>query len=107
MKKHTYFAILLMFVSPCNAFALTPYFATGVTTGIQNSGRHAATAYKTLWTITGGLRYGLTDNLSMRNEIEYATSNYTFESGIYEYDTRTQIFLGNKQNRICLFATLF
>ena len=31
----------------------------------------------------------------MRNEIEFATSEYTFSYASYEYDTRTKIYLGN------------
>ena len=84
-----------MFILPCGALEISPYFATGVTSGVQNSGRHASTAYSTLWTITGGVRYALDDNVFMRNEIEYATSNYLYENGAYEYDTKTQIYLGN------------
>lgn len=95
MKKYIYFIIFSFVILPCGASNISPYFATGVTTGIQNSGRHASTAYNTLWTITGGVRYSLNDNVSMRNEIEYATSKYTFETGNYEYDTKTQIILGN------------
>ena len=95
MRKYIYFAILSIFVVPDAQSAVKPYFSTGVTAGIQNSSRHASTAYRTLWTITGGIRYELTDNVSMRNEIEYATSSYTFETGTYEYDAKTQMILGN------------
>ena len=94
MKKYIYSAILI-FATSGGAYAITPYFSAGMTTGLQNSGRHASTAYSNLWTMTGGVRYALSDNVSMRNEIEYATSDYTFKSGIYEYDTKTQIYMGN------------
>ena len=98
MKKYLIFALLaLAMTSP--GHALTPYLSAGVTSGFQNNGRHASTSYSSLWTITGGVQYALTDNISMRNGVEYATSDYTFENsagGIdYEYDTRIKIYMAN------------
>lgn len=98
MKKYIIIGLLTLCIVPNMATAITPYFSTGVTTGIQNNGRHASTAYDTLWTITGGIQYALTSNISMRNGIEFAMSDYTFKNdtaGInYEYDAKTKIYLG-------------
>lgn len=81
------------------ANALTPYFSAGVTSGLQNGGKHASTAYNTMWTVNAGVQYALTPNVSMRNGVEYATSDYTFKNSIggidYEYDTKTKIYMGN------------
>lgn len=97
MKKYITFALLSLIVAP--AQALTPYLSTGITSGIQNSGKHASTSYNTLWTLNAGVQYALNDNISMRNGIEYAMSDYTFKNtagGIdYEYDTKTKIYMGN------------
>lgn len=99
MKKYLLIAISSLFILPHDASALSPYFSTGITNGIQSSGRHASTAYNTLWTLTAGVKYGLTNNIYMRNEFEYAKSDYTFTSSVggidYEYDTKTQIYMGN------------
>ena len=99
MKKYIAIILLGLLFLPHNASALAPYFSTGITSGIQNSGRHASTAYNTLWTLTAGVKYGLTNNIFMRNEFEYGKSDYTFKNSIggidYEYDTNTQIYMGN------------
>lgn len=99
MKKYIFTILFALALLPYNATALTPYLTTGVTGGFQNSGKHASTAYSTLWTMTFGIKYGLTDNIAMRNEIEYAKSDYSFTSDVgginYEYDTNTQIYMGN------------
>ena len=98
MKKYFIFAILA-FCAIAPAHALTPYFSTGITSGIQNHGNHASTAYNTMWTLTAGIRYGLTDYVSMRNEFEYGKSDYTFKDTVggvnYEYDTKSNIYMGN------------
>jgi len=97
MKKYITFALLSIIIAP--AHALTPYLAAGVTSGIQSSGKHASTGYSSLWSITGGVQYALTNNISMRNGVEYAMSDYTFKNsagGIdYEYDTRVKMYMGN------------
>lgn len=99
MKYTTLFAILTLCATPTMAGAITPYLSAGVTSGIQNNGRHASTAYNTLWTINGGVQYALTNNISMQNGIEYAMGDYTFKSDVggidYEYDTKTKIYMGN------------
>ncbi len=98
MKKYLIFAILA-FCAIAPATALTPYLSAGVTSGFQNNGKHASTSYSSLWTITGGVQYALTNNISMLNGAEYATSNYTFKNsagGIdYEYDTKVQMYMAN------------
>ena len=99
MKKYALITIFILCTTTTSAHALTPYFSTGITNGIQNSGRYASTAYNTLWTLTAGVRYGLNDYIYMRNEFEYAKSDYTFKNSVsgidYEYDTKTQIYMGN------------
>ncbi|MBP5707446.1 MAG: outer membrane beta-barrel protein [Alphaproteobacteria bacterium] len=99
MKKYIFTTLFALILLPHNATALTPYFSTGMTGGFQNSGKHASTAYSTLWTMTFGIKYGLTDNIAMRNEIEYAKSDYNFTSDVgginYEYDASAQIYMGN------------
>ncbi len=99
MKKHILIGLLTLCTVPNTASAITPYFSTGVTSGVKNNGNHASTAYNTLWTLTGGVQYALTSNISMRNGIEFAMGDYTYKNdtaGInYEYDTKTKIYLGN------------
>lgn len=89
----------LLFAGAQPAAALTPYFSTGVTSGIQNRGHHASTGYDMLWTLNAGVQYNLTNNISMRNGIEFAMGDYTFKSDVggvnYEYDTKTKIYMGN------------
>ena len=97
MKKYIIFALLSLIVVP--AHALTPYLSAGVTSGFQNNGKHASTSYNSMWSITGGVQYALTKNISMRNGVEYGMSDYTFKNsagGIdYEYDTRIQMYMAN------------
>ena len=97
MKKYITIALLSLIIAP--AHALTPYLSAGVTSGIQSNGKHASTSYSSLWSITGGVQYALTNNISMRNGVEYAMSDYTFKNsaaGIdYEYDTKVQMCMGN------------
>ena len=97
MKKYIAFALLSLFVVP--AHALTPYLSAGVTSGFQNTGKHASTGFSSLWTITGGIQYALTNNISMRNGLEYAMSDYTFKNsagGIdYEYDTKVKMYMAD------------
>lgn len=99
MKTNTLFMALVIIAAPNVATALTPYFSTGITSGIQSNGHHASTAYNTLWTLNAGVQYALNHNIYMRNGIEFATGDYTFKSDVgdmrYEYDTNTQIYLGN------------
>ena len=99
LKNTSAFAILLVLAISGTASALTPYFSTGITSGIQNNGHHASTSYNTLWTLNAGVQYALNSNISMRNGIEFSTGDYTFKNDIgnirYEYDTNTQIYLGN------------
>ena len=99
MKHITPFLCLVGATMPTMAHALTPYLSAGMTSGIQNNGRHASTAYNMLWTVNGGIQYALTPNISMRNGIEYAMGDYTFKNDVggikYEYDTKTKIYMGN------------
>ena len=99
MKKFLFPVLLSLFTLPNTALALTPYFSTGVTSGMHSNGRHASTSYDTLWTLTAGVHYALTPNISMRNGVEYAMGDYSFHSTLgsidYEYDTKTKIYLGN------------
>lgn len=52
-----------------------------------------------MWTLTAGIKYGLTDYISMRNEFEYGKADYTFKNSAggleYEYDTKTNRYMGN------------
>ena len=89
--------LTLCAIAPANA--LTPYFSAGVTSGIQSNGKHASTSYSSLWSLTAGVQYAITKNISMRNGIEFAKSDYTFKNDVggidYEYDTNTKIYMGN------------
>ena len=99
MKNKILITFFIVFAIAKPATALTPYLSAGVTSGFQNNGKHASTSYSSLWTITGGIQYALTKNISMRNGIEYSTSDYTFKNNAgdidYEYDTRVQLYMAN------------